>query len=125
MKICFPVENNNGVESAVYGHFGSAPGFVMFDTETREHDFINNKDINHEHGKCNPVAALSGRDVDVVVVGGIGQGAIMGLMRNGITVMRSAEGDIESNIKLFENDGLQKLDVDMKTCSHGSHSCSH
>jgi len=44
MKICFPVEENKGLESAVYGHFGSAPGFVTFDTETEEAGFINNRD---------------------------------------------------------------------------------
>ena len=34
MKICFPVQNDNGIESAVYNHFGSAPVFVVFDTDT-------------------------------------------------------------------------------------------
>ena len=34
MKICFPVQNDNGIESTVYNHFGSAPVFVVFDTDT-------------------------------------------------------------------------------------------
>ena len=35
MKVCFPVEKNEGINSVVYGHFGSAPAFVMVDTERK------------------------------------------------------------------------------------------
>ena len=34
MKICFPVQKNEGMSSLVYGHFGSAPIFLVLDTET-------------------------------------------------------------------------------------------
>ena len=30
MKICVPVEVNNGLESRPFGHFGSAPMFVVY-----------------------------------------------------------------------------------------------
>jgi predicted Fe-Mo cluster-binding NifX family protein len=33
MKVCFAVQKDEGIESAVYGHFGSAPAFVVIDTE--------------------------------------------------------------------------------------------
>jgi len=126
MKVCFPFEENNGISSSVYGHFGSAPGFVMYDTESEELDYIDNRDVNHEHGACNPASALSGRSVNAVVVGGIGQGALIKLMQDGIQVMRSASGLIKDDIKLYVNGELENLTVDMRTCTHGSaHSCSH
>ncbi|ADD69096.1 Dinitrogenase iron-molybdenum cofactor biosynthesis protein [Denitrovibrio acetiphilus DSM 12809] len=125
MKVCFPVEQNDGAASSVYGHFGSAPGFVVYDTETEELDFINNSDVAHEHGACNPVAALAGRSVDAIVVGGIGQGAIAKLMQDGIQVMRSASGIVEDDIKLYVKGELENLTMNMETCSHSSHSCSH
>lgn len=125
MRICFPVEENSGAESPVYGHFGSAPGFVLYDTETEKLDYINNRDINHEHGACNPAAALSGKSVDAVVVGGIGQGALMRLMADGIKVARSKAGLVGDNIRLYVNGELELLSLDMRTCSHGAHSCSH
>jgi predicted Fe-Mo cluster-binding NifX family protein len=125
MKVCFPVEENNGISSSVYGHFGSAPGFVMYDTESEELDYIDNRDINHEHGACNPASALSGRSVDAVVVGGICQGALMRLMQDGIEVMRSGSGLIEDDIRLYNSGELERLTVNMRTCSHGTHSCSH
>jgi len=36
MKVGFPVELDEGMESKVYGHFGSAPAFVVVDTEKKE-----------------------------------------------------------------------------------------
>ena len=53
MKICFPTTNLQGLESQVYGHFGSAPGFVIVDTETRTVEEINNHDLHHAHGCAN------------------------------------------------------------------------
>jgi predicted Fe-Mo cluster-binding NifX family protein len=40
MKICFPVESDKGLDSEVFGHFGSAPTFVVFDTEAKSIDTI-------------------------------------------------------------------------------------
>ena len=34
--------------------------------------------MNHVHGACNPIMAIGGQDIDAVVVGGIGAGAIRG-----------------------------------------------
>jgi len=125
MKVCFPVETNKGSESSVFGHFGSAPGFVLYDTDSSEFDFIDNKDVSHEHGACNPAAAVAGREVDAVVVGGIGQGALMKLNAGGIRVYRSKSGQVGRDISLLREDGLELLGADMKTCSHSGHSCSH
>jgi predicted Fe-Mo cluster-binding NifX family protein len=39
MNVCFPVMENQGMESEVYGHFGSAPGFVIVDIVTSAVDW--------------------------------------------------------------------------------------
>ena len=44
MKVCFPVENDNGMDSMVYAHFGSAPLFILYDSETNELEVINNSE---------------------------------------------------------------------------------
>ena len=76
MKICSPVHNDNGIDSAVYNHFGSAPVFVVYDTDTSSIESINNQDQHHTHGACNPMKALDNQKVDAIVVGGIGAGAL-------------------------------------------------
>ena len=58
MKICFPVLVNEGLASDVFGHFGSAPMFVVVNTDTSEVTSINNSDQIHEHGSCNPIAGF-------------------------------------------------------------------
>src|SRR5512133_3272091 len=101
MKVCFPVMENQGLESQVYGHFGSAPGFVVVDMITNEVTSINNSDRIHQHGACNPVAGLGGHQVDAVVVGGIGGGALNKLNAAGMQVFQAQEGTVAENIALF------------------------
>lgn len=125
MKICFPVEVNNGAESEIFGHFGSAPGFVTFDTESGSYGYIDNKNAKHEHGACNPAEALAGSGVSAVVVGGIGQGAIMRLVSGGVSVYKADSKIVQADAQKFLSGSLIKLSMDMKTCSGGSHSCSH
>ena len=86
MKVCFAVEKDEGINSAVYGHFGSAPTFVLVDTDTGSVMTVGNNDLGHVHGACNPIQAIGSHAVDAVVVGGIGAGAISGLNGRGIKV---------------------------------------
>ncbi|HSV99699.1 MAG TPA: NifB/NifX family molybdenum-iron cluster-binding protein [Sedimentisphaerales bacterium] len=76
----------------MYGHFGSAPGFVLVDSETMSVQALGNADQTHEHGQCSPMKALAGAMPDVVVVGGIGAGAVNGLRHAGIRVYQSLGG---------------------------------
>ena len=47
MKIAFPTQENNGMESRVYGHFGSAQYFVLVDTEEDSSETVENPDRDH------------------------------------------------------------------------------
>lgn len=122
MKICFPVETFNGLKSIPYGHFGSAPHFVICDAATKEVRLIENGDLGHEHGKCQPIKALSGETVDAVIVGGIGAGAIRKLGSMGIKTFKAISGDIEENLKALTNGTLQEFSAN-HTCNHDG--CSH
>src|SRR5574341_744566 len=111
MKVCFPVQKNEGIESAVYNHFGSAPMFVVFDTDTNVLEIINNRDQHHSHGACNPMKALDNQKVDVIVVGGIGAGALTRLNQMGISVYRSQAANIRENMAMFTSRSLPELTV--------------
>ena len=89
MKIGFAVQSNEGIESKVYDHFGSAPAFIIVDSEAKEVLTVNNKDLHHVHGACNPIMALDGKSVDAMVVGGIGAGALAKLNAHGHKSLRS------------------------------------
>src|ERR1700687_3316692 len=109
MKICFPVQHDEGIESIVYSHFGSAPLFVVVDTGTNDVSTINNRDQHHSHGACNPMKALDDQKVDAIVVGGIGAGALTRLNQMGIIVHRSAAETIRENLALFGSRQLPTL----------------
>jgi predicted Fe-Mo cluster-binding NifX family protein len=101
MKICFPVQNSEGIESRVYNHFGSAPAFVVIDTNTNDIATINNSAQHHEHGACNPIKALDNHTVNAIIVGGIGRGALSRLNQAGIRVFQAAAGSIRENMNMF------------------------
>jgi predicted Fe-Mo cluster-binding NifX family protein len=126
MKICFPVQHDDGIDSIVYNHFGSAPVFVVVDTDTNGLSAINNRDQHHSHGACSPMKALDNQKVDAIVVGGIGAGALTRLNQMGIIVHRSAAPTIRENMALFTS---QKLPVLTLQGCCGGHSkdggCAH
>ncbi len=123
MKLCFPVMETRSLDSMVYGHFGSAPAFIVFDTETKEEKPVLNGDAHHAHGMCSPLKALSGEHVDAIVVGGIGRGALMRLSGVGIKVYKASEGTVAQNIKLFEEGRLPIFSPGMVCSGHGG--CAH
>lgn len=126
MRVCFPVQANQGLESQVYGHFGSAPGFVLVDTESSEVTSIDNGDRIHEHGACNPIAGLAGHQVDAVVVGGIGGGALHKLNAAGVRVFQGQEGTIAANLALFRADALTEYAPGHTCVGHGhGGECAH
>jgi len=126
MKICFPVQTDEGIESAVYNHFGSAPIFVVVDTDTNALATINNRDQHHTHGACNPMKALDNQKVDAIVVGGIGAGALTRLNQMGIVVHRSQAATVRENMAMFTSRSLPELTL--QGCC-GGHSddggCAH
>ena len=124
MKVCFAVQKDEGMESAVYGHFGSAPAFMLVDTERKSIDMVSNKDLIHAHGACNPIMALDGRNVQAVVVGGIGGGALMKLNAAGIKVYGSKAGTIKGNLDLLMTDRLPEISLE-NTCAGHQGGCGH
>jgi predicted Fe-Mo cluster-binding NifX family protein len=126
MKICFPVKSDNGINSEVYNHFGTAPSFVIVDTETDSTTVVNNNDQHHAHGGCSPLKALDGRSVDAVIVGGIGAGALNKLNLAGIRVYQPQASSIAENIKMFKAQALPEFMVQHTCGGHGHKGgCSH
>ena len=122
MKICMPVLEDKGIESSPYNHFGSAPKFLLFNLEGENIEVINNGDLNHEHGKCQPLKALAGKEVDIVLVRGIGAGAISKLNSSGTKVYQAVEGNIQENLKLLKENKLTEFTAN-DGCSH--HGCEN
>jgi len=118
MKLCIPVKQKDGLESSVYSHFGSAPAFLIFDTNSKEEIIIDNSNMNHDHGACNPIQTIGGSNVNAVIVGGIGGGAISKLKANNIKVFQSVKGTVEFNIEMFNKSLLAELTMEHACTQH-------
>lgn len=118
MRIAFPVMEDQGLESPVYSHFGSAPHFMVLDIDSGTFKAIKNSDAHHEHGQCQPTRALGGTAVEIVVVGGIGAGALMKLQNEGIRVFRAVEGNVCENLELLKSGKLPEFAVTMTCAGH-------
>ncbi len=87
---------------------------------------IDNQDLGHTHGNCQPLAALGGTPVGAVVVGGIGGGALKKLLHAGIKTYRAVEGTVSENLSLIKTDKLPVFEMDQTCQGHqGIGDCVH
>ncbi|MBN2242070.1 MAG: NifB/NifX family molybdenum-iron cluster-binding protein [Acidobacteria bacterium] len=124
MKVGFAVQYDEGMESTVYDHFGSAPAFLIVDTEEKQIAKVDNSNSHESHGNCNPMGKLGGNNIDALVVGGIGAGAIMRLNSLGIKIYRAGAVKIRENIDLLNENRLLEITPNDSCGGHQGH-CDH
>jgi predicted Fe-Mo cluster-binding NifX family protein len=117
MKICIPINENNGMESTVYGHFGSAKNFLVYYTDKESYEVIDNSDSNHVHGQCHPLSSIEGKNFDSNFVGGIGARAIAKLNAQGIRVFQAVDGSVQLNVGMLKKSQLPEMTMD-DACAH-------
>jgi len=119
MKLCIPIKVSNGLKSEVYSHFGSSSAFIIYDTSNRNFELLDNSDQDHVHGQCHPLNSINDKNIEAVIVGGIGARAISKLQANNIKVFQSEPGTVEQNVDLFNKSLLKEL-TDKEACMHHS-----
>lgn len=122
MKFAIPVSEQNGMASAVFGHFGSAPFYAVYDEATASLSFIDNGNRVHEHGTCRPTGELKEKGVEAVVCGGMGARAIGNLNDLGIKVYFCADAASVSGIlAMVQNEELREMRLE--NACNGHHGC--
>jgi predicted Fe-Mo cluster-binding NifX family protein len=124
MKICFPTKGKEGLSAKLYSHFGSAPYFTIFDTDTKNIEIVDNGNKEHIHGACNPLETLKNSQIDAIVVGGIGFNAFKKLSTLNVRIYSHASTEtVEAVYKAFLKNELIPVN-EKNICSHGdNHSC--
>lgn len=129
MKLCFPVAKNDGLDSQLFSHFGSAPLFLMVDTETQNVTELTNPKAQ---GGCGRHKAMAANKVDALVVAGIGRGALVNLQNEGIQVYKAQGATITDNILSLVSQRLDPLGNDQVCGGHqhkhgqrSGHGCQH
>ena len=120
MNICIPVKEDRGLSSEVYPHFGSAPVFLIVDTESGAARAIANRNAHHGHGMCQPLSSLAGERIDAIVVGGIGMGALAKLEAGGMQVFVSDSGSVGEAVSAWKSGALRLMTPAMACGHHGS-----
>ena len=75
MRILIAINENNGINSKLSGHFGHCPYFAIYETETKDLEIVENK-IDHTNQNLTPVDQIMKFNPDTVFTLGAGQRAI-------------------------------------------------
>lgn len=108
------------MDSIVFGHFGSAPFFALFDTETKVVSIVNNSLGEHEHGQCMPVDAISKTGAEAVLCKGMGMRAANLLIEAGIKPYIVDAETVSGAIACYKTQNVKLLDSSV-ACQH--HDC--
>ncbi|MCD6550906.1 NifB/NifX family molybdenum-iron cluster-binding protein [Thermotoga sp.] len=117
MIIAIPVATDEGLNSAVSEHFGRAPYYAFVKVENGK---IVSLEVEPnpfpEHAAGELPAYMRKKNVDVLIVRGIGQRALRYLNEYGIQVIRGAQGTVEDAVKRFIQNQLK--DTEYKPAEH-------
>lgn len=110
MKACFPIATDNGINGEIYPHFSSCPLFLIIDTETGTIETIDNCDAKAPLKGCNPFAALRDRELDAIVVDGIGDAAHQTMNMSGFRVLAANSNSLQKLIEALKNQTLEEIE---------------
>ena len=119
MKIAVTTQDDK-----IFQHFGKCPTFTVF---TVENNKILNKSLldSSAHGHSAMADFLKADGVDVIICGGIGDGAKQMLAQRGLELVSGVDGNVEAAVKAYISGALTDMGGG---CSHTDndheHSCT-
>jgi predicted Fe-Mo cluster-binding NifX family protein len=111
MKIALTASGNS-VTGSMESRFGRSPGFVIYDTESRESEFLDNTvNMNSAQGAgIQSAMNLIKAGVQAVITGHCGPKAFHLLKNAGIAVYLTEAHSVSDAIGLFESNSLKILE---------------
>ncbi len=119
MLACLPTKGETGLEDTISEHFGSAPFFTLYDTETEQLAILENRNAHHDHGTCHPMNQLKKCQIDCVVCGGMGRRAIEALSCEGIKVYMADSASVAEAVEKIKAGSLPEIDPAEACRGHG------
>jgi predicted Fe-Mo cluster-binding NifX family protein len=120
MNVCIPVNRPENGTSPVCAHFGSAPAFVIANTEAGTYRSVT---TGGQH-MCGAIGTLRSEKVEGVIVGGIGMGALNRLAAAGIQVFAAQHATVDENLAALKAGQLPLVSLD-GACAHHGHDHGH
>lgn len=101
-------------DGKVFQHFGRTESFKLYDVEDDE--IISSEIFNADGAGHEALAALlAEHDIDVLICGGLGGGAMAALQASGIEVISGVEGEVDEVVKRYINGEIESTGVN---CDH-------
>lgn len=119
VKIGIPTLGKKGLAEEVSPHFGRAPTFTVYDTDTKSVQVIDNTS-EHLGGSGKPPEELARHSVEVMVCSGLGPKAIDMFESYGIRVFVGASGTVQDTLDLL-GEGILPEATDENACKMHRH----
>ena len=119
MLACIPTRGDAGVEDRVFEHFGSAPYFTLYDSDSEDVTVLSNRNAHHSHGTCHPMVQLARHKIDCVICTGMGRRAIEALNSEGIKIYHADSKEVSAVINQIKEDKLTEMDPARACRGHG------
>lgn len=113
MKIAITSENDQ-----VFQHFGRTPEFTVFEIENKKIKEMK-KEPTGETGHGALAGFLADRKIDILICGGIGEGAQIALAESGIKLVAGTQGCVTQIIEDYLKGNLSNNSN--FTCNHHHH----
>jgi predicted Fe-Mo cluster-binding NifX family protein len=121
MRLCIPTENKDGLSAKVYGHFGSAPYFTIYDTEDESLVTVDNSNTHHSHGMCHPIGVLGKSSIDAVICQGMGMRAVQNLNQSNIKAFHATGATVAEIIEKYRANELEEITARNACAQHSCH----
>ena len=117
MKIAVTYDNGN-----VFQHFGKTESFKIYEVEDNQ---VISSEVISSNGTGHGALAglLAGYAVDVLICGGIGQGAQAALAEAGVELCAGAEGDVDQAVEAYLKGELISEGANCDHHHEDGHSC--
>lgn len=110
MKICITSQGGT-IESSVDPRFGRCSYYIILDTDTGQHETIENSQIAASGGAgIQAGQMLAEKGVNVVLTGNAGPNAWQTLNAAGIKIITGLAGPVHEAIATFKSGGLEQAD---------------
>jgi predicted Fe-Mo cluster-binding NifX family protein len=119
MRLSVPSMGNKGLDEHVSPHFGRAPVFTIYETESEKVEIVPNTS-QHMGGVGYPPELMHAHKVDIMLCSGLGPRAIQMFEQFGIRVYVGAMGTVKTTIDAWKNGTLQEA-TDETACKEHSH----
>ncbi|MBS7526786.1 NifB/NifX family molybdenum-iron cluster-binding protein [Fusibacter paucivorans] len=109
MKIAIPVDEKD-LNTTVCVSFGRAPFFMIYDTTSKQYDFLDNSAAASSGGAgIKASQSIVNQGVEVLITPRCGENAADVLKAADIQMYQSKKGLGKDNVALYLNDGLSPL----------------